>query len=1511
MFEYLMPDLVLRAPGGSLLAQTSRLIVKRQIQYGDELSLPWGVSESAYNARDLELTYQYSNFGVPGLGLKRGLSENKVVAPYATGLAAMIDGKAALTNYAALAAMGARGAYGFYEAVDFTPSRLPEDASRVVIYAYMAHHQGMSIVAIANALLDNRMRDRFHSDVSVQATDLLMQERTPRDVSVAHPRAEEVGTASRVSDLQVPEVRRLRSPHDSAPQTHLLSNGRYAVMMTAAGSGYSRWHDLAVTRWREDSTRDDTGSHFLLRDMESGFTWSAGYQPSAVQPDSYEVSFTEDRAEIIRSDGDLITVLEVTVSSEDDAEVRRLSISNSSSRPREIEVTSYSEVVLAPQASDVAHPAFSKMFVRTEFLERQGAIIATRRRRAPDEPEAWASHHAVVEGTVSAGPEFETDRARFIGRGRELRAPLAMLAGRTLSGSTGTVLDAVFALRYRVRVPPGGTARIAFWTCVSTNRARVLELLDKHRDTNAHVRASTLAWTQGQVQLRHLGLDASQANLFQQLAGHVVFPDALARPSSETIKRGAGGPHGLWAQGISGDLPIVTLRIEEVEDLEIARQLLQAHEYWSVKRLSVDLVILNERGSSYVQDLQVALEAAARVSLARPRISGMETRGKVFVLRSDLISTETRALLLAVSRVVLSGRRGSLADQVERMQSIPAAAPRQPRRPATAAAAVAADPDFGRDLEFFNGIGGFGASGREYVINTAGAQTTPTPWINVIANRGFGCQVSAEGAGYTWARNSRENALTPWSNDPVTDRPGEAIYLRDEETGELWSPTPAPIRHETAFYSCAHGLGYSRFEQRSHGMALTLTIFVPLEDPVKICRLVIRNKSPRRRTLSASAYAEWVLGPSRAPGAPHVITEVDNATRAIFARNPWNAAFADTAFADLCGKQSEWTADRREFLGRHGSLDAPAALVAGATLTGRAGAALDACAALRTHFELDPEESTEIVFLLGQAAGTDAARELINRYRSADLDGVIASVGEYWKELSGHVTVKSPDRSFDVMMNGWLLYQTLACRTWARAAFYQASGAYGFRDQLQDAMALGIARPALLREQILRAASRQFPEGDVQHWWLPHNGQGVRTHISDDRVWLAYVTAHYVGLTGDRAILDEPVSFIEGPALPREKHDAFFEPSVSETTAPLFEHCRRGLEGALYMGEHGLPLIGTGDWNDGMNRVGEHGKGESVWLGWFLHATLAAFAPIAHARGELAQATAWLNHAGKLKTALETHAWDGEWYRRGFFDDGTPLGSNANDECRIDAIAQSWSVISGAGNPARTAKAMSSLEAQLLKTDPPLAILFTPPFEKSAQEPGYVKAYPRGIRENGGQYTHAAIWTVIALTIQGKADKAMEVFAMLNPVRRASTREDVQRYKVEPYAVAADVYSEAPHAGRGGWTWYTGSAGWLYRAGLESILGFKLRENQLTLTPCVPSNWPGFGITYRHRGSVYEISVDRQPAPGAAAQLTVDGQVQKPGRNVIDLVDDGGRHSVHLAWLAAASADDVAASGNA
>ena len=1494
MFEYLMPSVVMRAPAGSLLEETSRLVVRRQITYGATLDVPWGISESAYNVRDLEFTYQYSNFGVPGLGLKRGLGENAVVAPYATALATMVDPGAATRNFARLAAVGALGRYGFYEALDYTRVRLPEGKDFAIVRAFMAHHQGMTVVAIANGLLDGVMRARFHAEPSVQATELLLQERTPRDVAVAHPRAEEVKTAATVRDLELPAVRRLRSAHDATPQAHLLSNGRYAVMLTGAGSGYSRWGDIGITRWREDVTGDDWGAYVFLRDVRSGDVWSAGYQPSGVEPDSYEVTFAEDRAEFIRRDGTITTTLDVVVSPEDHAEVRRVSIANAGSRARYIELTSYAELMLAPPAADASHPAFSKLFVQTEYLAKIGAILATRRRRSPAEPEIWAAHLAVVEGETIGEPEIETDRARFLGRGREVRAPIAVMDGRPLSNTVGTVLDPVFALRRRVRVPPGRTVRIAFWTVVASSRSDVLDLADKHHDATAYERAATLAWTQAQVQLSHLGVDAYEASLFQRLASAVLYADPSMRPPSDAIRRGSRGPEALWAQSISGDIPIVLVQVDNIEDVAIVRQLLRAHEYWRMKQLAVDLVILNERASSYVQDLQIALETLVRTSQSRAQIKADVARGSVFVLRADLIPMETRALLLSMARAVIAGRRGTLAEQLNRIHETEPAAVLPPSRVPSAGEShpVSSPPN----LEFFNGLGGFAADGKEYVTILGTGRSMPAPWINVIANPSFGFQVAVEGSGYTWSLSSRENQLTPWSNDPVTDRPGEVVYVRDEESGELWGPTAQPMRHDAAPYVARHGQGYSRFEHHAHGIALDLLQYVPLDDPIKLSRLTIRNTSERARRLSVTAYVEWVLGPSRSASALSVVTEIDPETGAMFARNPWNTMFgARVAFADLGGRQSAWTGDRREFLGRNGTLDNPAALAGEAILSQRVGAGLDPCASLQTSLELEPGGTVEIVFFLGEAATATDARSLIARYRAADLDAVLRDVIAYWDDVLGTVQVKTPDRSMNIMLNRWLLYQTLACRVWARSAFYQASGAYGFRDQLQDGMALALSQPAMTRAHLLRAAGRQFVEGDVQHWWLPPSGQGVRTRISDDRIWLAHAAAHYVETTGDEAVLDEPVAFLEGQPLGSGEHDAYFRPMLADESASLFEHCARGLDGSLAAGEHGLPLIGTGDWNDGMNRVGEKGKGESVWLGWFLYATLAAMAPLAKTRGEEARAAKWLSHAAQLRSSLELDGWDGDWYRRGYFDDGTPLGSSASDECRIDSIAQSWSVISGAADPARALRAMAAVDAQLIRGDEGLALLFTPPFDRTPLDPGYIKGYPPGIRENGGQYTHAAAWSVIAFATLGDGDKSAGLFSLLNPINRTSTRADVQRYKVEPYAVAADVYSVAPHVGRGGWTWYTGSAGWLYRAGIEAILGFRLQGTVLCLAPCIPKAWPRFEIVFNYRSARYEIAVENPNGVCRGVDhAELDGNTLPEGPTRVPLADDGQTHKVRV-----------------
>lgn len=1492
MFEYLMPSLVMREPEDSLIGVTNRLVVRRQIAYGGERGIPWGVSESAYNARDLEMTYQYTSFGVPGLGLKRGLSENIVIAPYATGLAAMVDPKMALENYKQMETIGAHGDYGWYEAIDFTPKRLPEGEKKAVVKAYMAHHQGMCLVAIENILLDGRMRNRFHSHPLIQATELLLQELPPRNVAVAHPRAEEVDAVAHIHEIEPTQPRTFHSPHGLTPRTHLLSNGQYTVMLTAAGSGYSHLRDLAVTRWREDPTRDNWGSYIYLRDMTNGRVWSATYQPACVEPQSYEVTFHEDRAEFVSSDDDLVTTLNILVSAEDQGEVRRLTISNRGTVTREIELTSFAELVMASTAADIAHPAFVKMFVETEFISKTGTLLATRRIRTPDEPPLWIAHIVSVGGEIVGELQHESDRAHFIGRGKTVRDPAAM-DGRPLSGTAGTVLDPILSLRCRIKLAPGSKTHVAFWTLVAGSRDEALNLADKYRSPNAYNRAATIAWTHAQLQYQHLNITPEEAHLFQQLANSVLYADASMRPNSETLKNGAAAQSVLWSTGVSGDLPIVLMRIDVVSDLKTLRQLVKAHTYWSMKQLEVDLVILNEQPSSYLETLQNEIELMVRGSQVVPRAFTEGVRGRIHILRSDQISPLARNLLHAAARAVIIGHRGSLAEQLAfhaRERAPPFSV--RPRYTTASTGVTLQRPP----LEFFNGVGGFADNGREYVVLLEEGQNTPLPWINVIANPDFGFHVSAEGGGYTWAINSRENKLTPWSNDPVSDEPGEVLYLRDLDKDFMWTPVAAPLRKPKASYLARHGFGYSCFETTIHDIATKLTCYVPLKDPVKISRLKIHNKSHFLRRLSVTSFTDWVLGPSGDNSAGLVITEMDQQTKAMFAKNHWAGAFGDrTAFVHLSSEDLKWTGDKSEFIGRNGSLANPVGLAQRKILSSKTGAGLDACSVLQTRIELEPGEQIEITVLLGETSDADSARALIRKYVGKELDDSLDAVKNYWSTLLGKIQVETPDRSLDIMLNGWTLYQTMACRVWARSAFYQTSGAYGYRDQLQDVMTLALCQPQSTRQHLLRAAGRQFPEGDVQHWWLPSDtdaGRGVRTRFSDDPLWLPFVTAYYIKITRDLAILDINIPFLLGPTLSDDQHEAFFVPETSLEKATLYEHCARAIDKCLSAGTHGLGLFGGGDWNDGMNRVGIKGQGESVWLTWFIITTIRDFVPHAEKRGD-PRAKIWLQRSDEFRLAIDKNAWDGEWYRRGYYDDGTPLGSASSGECRIDSIAQSWAVISGAAEPERQSRSMQAVDKYLVRPDEELALLFTPPFNHTNMDPGYIKGYPPGIRENGGQYTHAALWTAIAYALMGEGDKAHSLFSMLNPINHANSRAASYRYKVEPYVVAADVYANPQHVGRGGWTWYTGSSGWMYRTGLEYILGFQLEGTHLRIDPCIPRSWPGFKIIYNYKSARYHIRVDNKSGAGRGVKkIEVDGITIENG--IIPLSDDRLEHNINV-----------------
>ncbi|MEZ4413902.1 MAG: glucoamylase family protein [Gemmatimonadales bacterium] len=1495
MFEYLMPRLLMRAPPESLLDQTATLMLQRQIAYGAERGVPWGVSESGYFARDLGMTFQYSNFGVPGLGLRRGLADDLVIAPYATGLATMIDPIAAARNFRALLDAGAGGRYGFVEALDYTPARLPADTTKGVVTMYMAHHQGMLIVAIGNLLHHGGMRTRFHTEPMVQASELLLQERMPRDVAVVRPQVAPAAALGDIRELVPPNTRHFTTPHGATPRVHLLSNGRYAVMLTAAGSGFSRWHDLAITRWREDVTSDDTGAYFYLRDVNSGERWSAGYQPSGEEPDSYDVSFAEDRAEFVRRDGTLETRLEVIVSSEDDAEVRRVSITNHAARAREIEVTSYAEVVLAPPAADAGHPAFSNLFVQTECVPERNTLLATRRPRAPEDPTVWLAHVLAVEGETVGKVEWETDRRQFLGRGRGVHAPLVEWEASPLSDTTGPVLDPIVSLRRRVRLPPGKTVRLVFSTLVDATREGVLELAEKYNDVTIFERAATMAWTRAMVQLHHLGIGPDEAQLFQSVASALLYVDRASRAPSEVIARQCEGVGALWTHGISGDLPIVLVQIDEADDVGIVRQLLRAHEYWRMKGLAVDLVILNDRAPSYVQDLQTLLDTLVRVASTMPRKDGQEALGRVYTLRADHVTPGQRDVLESVARVFLSSQDGTLAAQVARVLLPDASAMIPPPR-LTEAPAVEADGVIDETaLEYFNGLGGFDKDGREYRTVLRPGRWTPAPWVNVLANAEFGCLVSEAGAGCSWSVNSQANRITPWANDPVSDPPSEMFYIRDEESGDVWSPTPLPMREPGSAFDVRHGRGFTRFACEAHDVKMELVHFVPQHDPLKVARLVLVNNSQDTRRLSATAYLDWVLGTTRGDAAPYIITEMDGTTGAMFARNPWNGDFSTRiAFADLAGKQVRWTADRTEFLGRNGTPARPAALVRREALSGRSGAALDPCCVLQQEVVLAPGERAEVVLLLGETETREQARELIARYRTADLDASLNAVTGQWDDILSTVQVKTPDRSLDLLLNGWLLYQTLACRVWGRTALYQSSGAYGFRDQLQDVMALMVSRSDLARAHLLKSAGRQFVEGDVQHWWHEPSGRGIRTRMTDDLLWLPYVVGHYLEVTADRGVLEERIPFLAGQVLADGQLESYFEPRVSEEEGTLYEHCARAIDRSLEVGQHGLPLMGTGDWNDGMNRVGAGGKGESVWLAWFLASVLKTWIPLARAQGESTRVQAWSQRLASLTEAVREAGWDGQWFRRAYFDDGTPLGSSTNDECRIDSIAQSWSVISGVADPAQARQAMASLDERLVRRKDAILLLLEPPFDDGPMEPGYIKGYLPGVRENGGQYTHAAAWAVIAFAMQGDGDKAAELLAILNPINHTATPAGVDRYQVEPYVLAGDVYAETPHIGRGGWTWYSGSAGWVYRAGLEWLLGFRLHADRLLLDPCIPAVWPTYSMTYRRGTTHYDIVVENPRGAGrGVTTLELDG-VSLDVQDGVPLTDDHQRHQVRV-----------------
>lgn len=1481
MFEYLMPLLIMPTFENTLLDQTNKAVVQKQIEYGNKKNVPWGISESGYNLLDAHLNWQYRAFGVPGIGFKRGLGEDLVISPYSTILSLMVSALPSYQNLVVLQEKGFSGKFGFYEAIDYTKSRLQRKQKFMIIKSFMSHHQGMSLLSISYLLHNKPMQQRFCNNVQVKSAMLLLQEKIPRITNYYSPTVHS-------GDISVTpggdgSMRVINSPSTGIPEVQLLSNGRYDVMITNAGGGYSKWKDFALTRWREDATCDDWGTFCFIKDLETKQFWSNAFQPTLQNEANYEAVFSEGRAEFRSKDFSFETHTEIVVSPEDDIELRRIHITNKSRRKKKIEITSYAEVVLANAKADEAHPAFSNLFVQTTLLKDKNAIICTRRPRSKTEKTICMFHLMKVNNAEITNVTYETNRKKFIGRTNSIHNPIAMSNTATgLSNTSGSVLDPIVSIQYQVEIAPQETivADLIFGASDSLENCEFL--LDKYQDRNLTNRILELSWTHSQVILRQLNAIEPDAQLYASLASSILFVNPSLRTDTTIMMKNNRGQSGLWGYSISGDLPIVLVLIEDQANFDLVRKMVQAHTYWRLKGLAVDLVIWNEDNGGYRQVLLNQI-----LSLLSPTTAGelRDKPGGVFVRSADQISNEDRILFQSVARVIISDKLGTLEEQIKQRGTIKSNIPIF--SPVKFYPSELTSIDKPTNLQLSNGYGGFSENGKEYIITTTSEKPTPAPWINVLANENFGSIVSESGQSYSWFENAHEFRITPWNNDPVSDLKGEAFYLRDEESGRFWSPTPLPTRGKT-LYNTTHGFGYSTFHHSEDGIESTITMYTDIKAPVKFIVLKIRSNSSRTRRISATGYVEWVLGDVRSKSLMHIITEKDVRSGAILARNPYNTEFENRVCFFAADAPNHFiTTDRTEFIGRNGTMANPEAM-SRAKLSGKNGAGLDSCAAIQVVLELGEEEK-EIIFRLGAGKNMEEALHTIQNFEGSSVaKDSFENVQKFWNKTLGRLLIKTPDIPLNIITNGWLTYQTLASRIWGRSGFYQSGGAFGYRDQLQDVLSLLLIDPAQAKKQILLNASRQFVEGDVQHWWHPPIGRGVRTTCSDDFLWLPFVTCRYVISTGDESILNEIVPYLEGRILNAGEESSYDLPITSAKKESIYQHCIKAIEHSLKFGDHGLPLIGSGDWNDGMDKVGENGKGESVWLAFFLHYILINFANIADIKKDKPFVAKCKNIAKKLKENINKNAWDGDWYRRAYFDDGTPLGSAKNESCKIDSIAQSWAVISGAGEQDRNAKALESAYTHLVRKSENIIQLFEPPFDKGNMNPGYIKGYVPGVRENGGQYTHAAIWLIMSFAIIGNKERAWELLKIVNPINHADGADKIETYVVEPYVIAADVYAEPLHKSMGGWTWYTGAAGWMYQLIIETLIGIKKAGNKLYFKPCIPHDWPSVSFVYTYIDTPYHITIIN--GLGQKIMITSNGKEF----DFLELVNDNVTHTVEV-----------------
>ena len=1487
MFEYFMPSLLMKVHKDTLLSETYMTVIRSQIKYGKDRNLPWGTSESGLYMFDLNLNYQYKAFGVPDLGLKRGLINDMVVSPYSTILALPYNPLSSIINIKKLIDEGAEGKFGLYEALDYTPGRIPKDNNHAIVTSFMSHHQGMILASFNNYFNNNIIVERFHSIPLVKTGEYLLYEKIPVRLIITKEHKEEVKPFERKVNDEV-AVTRLCGYKTDFPEAALLSNGSYSLMIDNWGYGYSKCDNIFLTRWKNDLVSRRYGLFFYVKNINTEKIWSNTLGPIMQVPDKYEVKFSEDKTEFARTDGDIETHTEICVTPEDNCEIRKITFTNHGTDDVIIECTSFFEVVISEHAQDLSHPAFNNLFVRTEIIKEQSLILSSRRLRDDNSHALWAYHTLCIDGNQEGDIEFETDKYKFIGRSRNVSNPKAI--SLPLTNSQGSVIEPVMSIRRRVKIEPQKTAVFAYITGYTEEKNEAIEISKKYQEINNIERAFGLSYIRNYMERKYLSIKPYDIECFDKMIPHIIYQSPLKSKYSNMIIRNIKGQSGLWTYGISGDIPIILVTIKSADDIDIAKKMIMAHEYFSAKGLKTDLVILNQEEEnyfSYLQNLIIDTILSSNTSDILDRPCG------IFVRKESIMPDDDVVLIHTAAKIIIRCEDGNINNQI-RINKQHAAALKPMHFYKRYDNSYTENKNQITNLIFFNDFGGFDKDNNEYAIILKDYYNTPAPWSNVISNRNFGFLITESGGGYVWAENSRENKLTPWSNDPVSDTPYEIIYVRNDITGEVWTITPLPVR-EKETYEIRHGTGYTKFFHTSHGIKQGMIVYAAENDPVKITLLKFKNISNYRKELSVYYSIRPVLGVNEENTEPDICTDFIKADNLLTFNNIYTTDFyGRTAYMGTSLDITSYTADRMEFLGKDGDLAHPAALNY-ETLSGSTGYGFNTCGVLQCKISLDINEEKEFSFIFGEEKSIENVKSASLKYKSIDnCTAELNNVINMWKGILDTIQVKTPDAAMDLLLNQYLLYQTTACRLWGRSAFYQSGGAYGFRDQLQDVLSLAYSEPFECKNQILKSAAHQFVEGDVLHWWHPLDiEKGIRTKFSDDLLWLPYTTAEYIERTGDYDLLKSEVNFLEGDELSENESEKYEIPKKTDFKSTIYDHCTRAIEKALKFGPHNIPLIGSGDWNDGMNTIGNKNNGESVWLGFFLYATINKFIKLCRYMDDLNRAAKYEKILKMLSYSLEEDAWDGNWYRRAYFDDGTPLGSMQNSECKIDSIAQSWAVISGAASFDRMKTSMNSVENYLINYKEGLILLFTPPFDTGYLKPGYIRGYVPGVRENGGQYTHAAVWVIYAYSLLNMGDKAVKLYDLINPINHTKTSLDCDKYKVEPYVMAADVYAAKPYTGRGGWTWYTGSSSWMYRIGLEEILGLHIKGNSFTIKPCIPENWSEYKITYKYKSSIYNINIQNKSGSSTDVKsVKIDNKILAD--NTVSLFDDGLVHFVEV-----------------